>query len=193
MEHLKVLIAEDEPITRMDLRITLQDLGVEVLGEAENGKQAVDLSRSLRPDLVIMDIMMPHMDGLEAARLLRQDQIAPVILLTGYADEDMILQANDAGVQAYVRKPFRRDDMMPALTIALGRYREKRVLEREIEDLKEKMEARKIVGRAKALLMERHNLTEREAFHRIQIKSQMLQKPTHEIARAIIMASELGV
>jgi response regulator NasT len=193
MESLKVLIADDEPLTRMDLRIVLLELGVDVIGEAEDGKQAVELSRSLHPDLVIMDIMMPQMDGLEAARLLREQRLAPVMLLTGYADNEMVARADAAGVLAYVRKPYRKEDLMPSIAIAMGRHRERRVLETEIDALKEKMEARKIVGRAKALLMERYNLTEREAFYRIQTKSQMLQKPAHEIAKAIIMASELGV
>jgi response regulator NasT len=115
------------------------------------------------------------------------------MLLTGYADNEMVARADAAGVLAYVRKPYRKEDLMPSIAIAMGRHRERRVLETEIDALKEKMEARKIVGRAKALLMERYNLTEREAFYRIQTKSQMLQKPAHEIAKAIIMASELGV
>jgi AmiR/NasT family two-component response regulator len=193
MESLKVLIADDEPLTRLDLRVSLQELGVDVIGEAEDGKQAVELSRSLHPDLVIMDVMMPQMDGLEAARVLREQRLAPVMLLTGYADDEMVARADAAGVMAYVRKPFRKDELLPSIAIAMGRHRERRILEQEIDALKEKMEARKIVGRAKALLMERYNLTEREAFYRIQTKSQMLQKPAHEIAKAIIMASELGV
>jgi len=193
MESLKVLIADDEPLTRLDLRVSLQELGVDVIGEAEDGRQAVELSRSLHPDLVIMDVMMPQMDGLEAARVLREQRLAPVMLLTGYADDEMVARADAAGVMAYVRKPFRKDELLPSIAIAMGRHRERRILEQEIDGLKEKMEARKIVGRAKALLMERYNLTEREAFYRIQTKSQMLQKPAHEIAKAIIMASELGV
>jgi len=193
MESLKVLIADDEPLTRLDLRVSLQELGVDVIGEAEDGRQAVELSRSLHPDLVIMDVMMPQMDGLEAARVLREQRLAPVMLLTGYADDEMVARADAAGVMAYVRKPFRKEELLPSIAIAMGRHRERRILEQEIDALKEKMEARKIVGRAKALLMERYNLTEREAFYRIQTKSQMLQKPAHEIAKAIIMASELGV
>jgi two-component system, response regulator PdtaR len=193
MESLKVLIVDDEPIIRMDLRASLEDLGVEVVGEAADGKQAIDMSRSLHPDLVVMDIMMPQMDGLEAARVLRHEEIAPVMLLTGYAEDELVGRADAAGVLAYLRKPFRKEDLLPAMSIALGRYRERLELAREVDSLKEKMEARKIVGRAKALLMERYNLTEREAFHRIQSKSQTMQKPPHEIAKAIIMASELGV
>jgi AmiR/NasT family two-component response regulator len=193
MESLRVLIVDDESLTRMDLRVSLESLGVDVVGEADDGKQAVDLARSLRPDLVVMDIMMPQMDGLEAARIMRYEQLAPVVLLSGYGEEDMVDRADAAGVMAYLRKPFRQEELVPTMAMALGRHRERQGLEREIDELKEKMEARKIVGRAKALLMEKYNLTEREAFHRIQSKSQTMQKPAHEIAKAIIMASELGV
>ena len=193
MDSVKVIIADDDPLLRMDLRITLEELGHRVVGEAEDGRQAVVLARALRPDLLIMDVMMPQMDGLAAARVVRQEELAPVMLLTGYAQQEMIESADAAGVFAYLRKPFRKEDLPPALTIALGRHRERRHLQSEVEDLKEKMEARKVVGRAKALLMERYNLTEREAFHRIQAQSQSLQKPPHEIAQAIITASEMGV
>lgn len=190
---LKVVIADDDPLIRLDLRHCLEALGALVLAEAEDGQQAVALTRVLRPDLVILDIMMPQMDGLEVARLLRGESLAAVMLLSGYAEEDMVAQADAAGVLAYLRKPFRSEDLSPAISIALGRHRERQALEADIEDLREKMEARKIVGRAKALLMERYNLTEREAFHRIQAQSQNLQKPAHEIAQAIITASELGL
>ena len=192
-EPVKVVIADDDPLTRLDLRHSLEDLGLRVLGEAEDGRQALALARTLHPDLMILDIMMPQMDGLEAARLVRSEQLAAVVLLTGYAEEDMIAKADAAGVLAYLRKPFRPEELGPALAIALGRHRERQALESDVESLKEKMEARRLVGRAKAILMERHNLTEREAFYRIQAQSQSLQKPAHEIAKAIITASELGI
>ena len=193
MEPVKVVIADDDPLTRLDLRHSLEGLGLRVLGEAEDGRQALALARTLHPDLMILDIMMPQMDGLETARLIRSEQLAAVVLLTGFAEEDMIAKADAAGVLAYLRKPFRPSDLGPALAIALGRHRERQALEADVEVLKEKMEARKLVGRAKAILMERHNLTEREAFYRIQAQSQSLQKPAHEIAKAIITASELGM
>ena len=193
IEPVKVVIADDDPLTRLDLRHSLEDLGLRVLGEAEDGRQALALARTLHPDLMILDIMMPQMDGLEAARLVRSEQLAAVVLLTGYAEEDMIAKADAAGVLAYLRKPFRPEELGPALAIALGRHRERQALESDVESLKEKMEARRLVGRAKAILMERHNLTEREAFYRIQAQSQSLQKTAHEIAKAIITASELGI
>ena len=192
MENVKVVIADDDALTRFDLKIALSEMGLSVVGEAADGKQAVDLVRALRPDLAILDIMMPNMDGLQAAQAIRDDHLAPVMLLTGFAEVDMVAKADAAGVLAYLCKPFRKEQLAPAIAITLGRHRERSFLESEIGSLKEKMEARKVVGRAKALLMERYNLTEREAFHRIQSKSQMLQKPPHEIAQAIITASELG-
>ena len=193
IEPTKVVIADDDPLTRLDLRHALEAINLRVLGEAEDGRQALSLARSLRPDLLILDIMMPQMDGLDAARIARSENLGAVMLLTGYAEEDMIVKADAAGVLAYLRKPFRADELGPAIAIALGRYRERQALETDVEDLKEKMEARKVVGRAKAILMERHQLTEREAFYRIQAQSQSLQKPASEIARAIITASELGM
>lgn len=193
LEGARVVLADDDPLTRLDLRHSLEGLGVRVLGEAEDGRQALALARSLRPDLLLLDIMMPLVDGLEAARVARDEHLAAVVLLTGYAEEDMVQKADDAGVLAYLRKPFRPEGLGPALALALGRHRERLALEAQIEDLQGKMEARKLVGRAKALLMERHGLSEREAFYRIQAQSQTLQKPAHEIARAIITASEMGV
>ena len=136
---------------------------------------------------------MPGQNGLEVAQALYQENLAPVILLTGYAEDDMIARADAAGVLAYLRKPFRKEDLPPAIVLALGRHRERRLLAEEIESLRDKIEARKLMGRAKALLMERYNLTEREAFHRIQSQSQTLQKPPQDIARAIITASEIGL
>ncbi len=193
LDPVKVIIADDDPLTRLDLRHALSGLGMQVLGEAEDGRQALALARSLRPDLLILDIMMPQMDGLDAARVARAEHLGAVMLLTGYAEEDMVTRADAAGVLAYLRKPFRSEDLGPAIAISLGRYRERQALETDVEDLKEKMEARKVVGRAKAILMERHQLTEREAFYRIQAQSQTLQKPASEIARAIITASEMGI
>ena len=193
MEPVKIILADDEPLLRLDLRTMLEQEGYQILGEADDGRQAVELTRNLRPDLAIIDIMMPQMNGLDAARIIRDEDLAAVLVLTGYGQRDVVDRADAAGVQAFLNKPVRKDDLVMAVPLAVSRFRERLRLQSEIEDLKEKMEARKVVGRAKALLMERYNLTEREAFYRIQTKSQMLQKPAHEIAQAIITASELGI
>jgi len=193
MEPVKIILADDEPLLRLDLRTMLEQEGYMVVGEAEDGRQAVEITRSLRPDLAILDIMMPQMNGLDAARAIRDADLAAVLVLSGYGQRDVLDRADAAGVQAFLNKPIRKDDLMTAVPLAVSRFRERLRLQAEITELKEKMEARKVVGRAKALLMERYNLTEREAFYRIQAKSQMLQKPAHEIAQAIITASELGV
>jgi response regulator NasT len=193
MEPVKIILADDEPLLRLDLRTMLEQDSYLVIGEADDGRQAVEMTRSLRPDLVILDIMMPQMNGLDAARVIHDEDLSAVLVLTGYGQRDVLDRADAAGVQAFLNKPIRRDDLMMAVPLAVSRFRERMRLQTEIAELKEKMEARKVVGRAKALLMERYNLTEREAFYRIQAKSQMLQKPAHEIAQAIITASELGV
>jgi response regulator NasT len=193
MEPVKIILADDEPLLRLDLRTMLEQEGYMVVGEAGDGRQAVEITRSLRPDLAILDIMMPQMNGLDAARAIRDADLAAVLVLSGYGQRDVLDRADAAGVQAFLNKPIRKDDLMSAVPLAVSRFRERLRLQAEVTELKEKMEARKVVGRAKALLMERYNLTEREAFYRIQAKSQMLQKPAHEIAQAIITASELGV
>lgn len=193
MDSVKVILADDDPLIRLDLKSTLEELGHRVIGEAEDGKQAIALASSLKPDLAILDIMMPGLSGLDAAQAIYTNQLSAVILLTGYTEEDMIARADNAGVLAYLRKPFRKEDLPPAIVLAMGRHRERLSLAEEIVSLRDKIEARKLMGRAKALLMERDNLTEREAFHRIQSQSQNLQKPPQEIARAIITASEIGL
>lgn len=187
-----LLIADDEPLIRLDLKTLLTDLGHTVVGEAENGSQALTLARSLRPDAVILDIVMPHLSGVEVARTLLAERIAPVVMLTGFPKRENIDQASDAGVLAFLSKPFRRDDLDPAIAIARARFQELIALENEVRDLSERMEARKLVGRAKAILMERSGLSEREAFRRIQSQSVAMNKPVHEIARAIITASEIA-
>jgi len=131
-EPIKVILADDDPLTRLDLRHALETLGLRVLGEAEDGRQALSLARTLRPDLLILDIMMPQMDGLDAARIARAEGLGAVMLLTGYAEEDMIARADAAGVLAYLRKPFRTEELGPSIAIALGRYRERQALETDV-------------------------------------------------------------
>jgi two-component system, response regulator PdtaR len=193
MQQCKVLIADDDAVIRMDLKAMLEEIGHSVVGDADNGETACYLARSLKPDLIILDIMMPKMSGLDAASAINQERLAPVLLLTAYSEAPMIEQATQAGVLAYLVKPFRKQELQPAIEIAVSRYRELAALEGELDSLQDQMETRKIVGKAKAILMERHGLAEREAFRRLQAQSLSLNKSLREIADAIILADELNV
>jgi len=190
LERKRVVIADDESIIRMDLREMLTNLGYLVVGEAGDGQSAVNLSRELRPDIVIMDIRMPDMDGIEAAKILTEEKIAPVLLLTAFSQRDLVERAREAGVVGYIVKPFRESDLAPAIEVALARFEEFRTLEKEVEDLKEALETRKLVDRAKGILMDTQGLTEAAAFRRIQKMSMNTRKPMKEIAEAIILAHE---
>jgi response regulator NasT len=192
MQQGRVLIADDDAVIRMDLRAMLEDLGHEVVGEADNGETACYLARSLKPDLLILDIMMPKMNGLDAAAAVNKERIAPVLLLTAYSEAPMIERATEAGVLAYLVKPFRKQELQPAIEIAMARYREMSALENAVDSLQEQNETRRIVGKAKAILMERQGLADREAFRRLQAQSLSLNKPLRDIAEAIIMADELN-
>lgn len=191
MEQTRVIIAEDESIVRMDLREMLAKLGYLVVGEVGDGRSAVNLARELRPDIVIMDIKMPDLDGIEAAKILTEERIAPVLLLTAYSQQDLVIRAKEAGVVGYIVKPFRESDLAPAIEVALARFKEFRVLEQEVEDLREALETRKLVDRAKGLLMDTQGLTEAEAFRRIQKMSMDTRRPMKEIAEAIILAHQV--
>ncbi len=190
MERTRVVIADDESIIRMDLREMLTNLGYLVVGEAGDGKSAVNQARELRPDVVIMDIKMPDMDGIEAARILTQERIAPVVLLTAFSQRDLVERAKEAGVVGYLVKPFRESDLGPAIEVALARFQEFRSLEKEVFDLQETLETRKLVDRAKGILMDTQGLNESEAFRKIQKMSMNTRKPMKEIAEAIILARE---
>ena len=190
MERTRVIIADDESIIRMDLREMLTNLGYLVVGEAGDGRSAVNQARELRPDVVIMDIKMPDMDGIEAARLLTQERIAPVVLLTAFSQRDLVDRAKEAGVVGYLVKPFRESDLGPAIEVALARFSEFRALEKEVADLQETLETRKLVDRAKGILMDTQGLSEAEAFRKIQKMSMNTRKPMKEIAEAIILARE---
>ena len=191
MKQTRVIIAEDESIVRMDLREMLANLGYLVVGEVGDGRSAVNLARELRPDIVIMDIKMPDLDGIEAAKILTEERIAPVLLLTAYSQHDLVERAKEAGVVGYIVKPFRESDLAPAIEVALARFKEFQALEQEVEDLKEALETRKLVDRAKGLLMDTQGLTEAEAFRRIQKMSMDTRRPMKEIAEAIILAHQV--
>lgn len=190
MEQTTILLAEDEAIERQDLRELLESLGYAVIGEADNGQTAVTLARELRPDLVIMDIEMPILDGISAAHELYQDKTCPVLLLTAYSQQELIVRARDAGVMGYLVKPFRETEVTPAIEVALARYDEMRTLEAEISDMNEQLETRKLVDRAKGILMDTKGLTEAEAFRRIQKMSMNTRRSMKEIAQAIVITSE---
>ncbi|HEY8475291.1 MAG TPA: response regulator [Chloroflexota bacterium] len=191
MPQTRVIIAEDEAIPRLDLREMLDNLGYLVVGEASDGRSAVNLARELRPDLVIMDIKMPDMDGITAAKILTEERIAPVLLVTAYSDRELVERAKDSGVLAYVAKPFGEAQLVPAIEVALARFRELRALERELGDTKQALETRKLVERAKGVLMDTQGLKEAEAFRKIQKLSMNTRKSMREVAEAILLAHEV--
>ena len=188
----RILLAEDEVIARMDLREMLENQGYAIVGEAGDGAAAVHLAREHRPDLVIMDIKMPGLDGLTAARDLAVEHVAPVLLLTAYSDKEFVDRAADAGVMGYLVKPFAETELKPAIEVALARWRETRQLRADLEQAQDTLETRKIVDRAKGVLMDSQGLKEAEAFRRIQRISMNSRKSMREVAEAILLAHEAG-
>ena len=191
MSTVKILIADDEPIIRLDLRQVLETLGYEVIGEAGDGKQAVELARELKPDICILDVKMPIMDGIEAVDIITDENIAPTILLTAYSDKELIDRAKAAGVFAYLVKPFKPSDLAPTIEVARARFEQNVILGKEVSSLNERLEARKSIDRAKGILMDSHQLNEAEAYRRIQIQSMNLRKTMKEVAAAIILAKSI--
>ncbi|MBA3379604.1 MAG: response regulator [Chloroflexota bacterium] len=187
----RIIIADDESLIRLDLREMLTHLGYDVIGEAGDGKSAMDLARRLRPDLLIMDIKMPDLDGISAAEELTRERIAPVVLVTAYSDQELVERAREAGVVGYVVKPFREAELMPVIELSRARFDEFRTLEREVGSLKEALETRKVIERAKGVLMETHGLRESEAFHRIRKTSMDARKSMKEVAEAILLAHDM--
>jgi response regulator NasT len=191
MESLRVLIADDESIRLMSLNTQLTALGHRVVAEAPNGEEAVSLAEIARPDLAILDIRMPGMDGIEAAELITQSRPIPIILLTAYSDEQLVTRATHTSISAYLMKPVAEDDLLPAISLALTRFRQFQALQQEVTDLKEALESRKIVERAKGILMRRLGLSEEEAFRRLQRQSQDTNRRLAEVAQALITADQL--
>jgi response regulator NasT len=181
-----VVVAEDESLIRLDIVEILRDNGFEVVGEAGDGETAVQLATELRPDLVIMDVKMPQLDGISAAERLSKGHIAPVVLLTAFSQKELVERASEAGALAYVVKPFTPNDLLPAIEIALARHAQIIALEAEVGDLVERFETRKLVDRAKGLLNEKMGLTEPEAFRWIQKASMDRRLTMHDVAKAII-------
>ncbi|MFP4438926.1 MAG: ANTAR domain-containing response regulator [Chloroflexaceae bacterium] len=191
MAQVRLVIADDESLIRMNLKETLIGLGYLVVGEAGDGTSVIHLARELRPDLVLMDIKMPKLDGIQAAKVLTEEKIAPVLLLTAYSDRELVERAREAGVVNYVVKPFRDAELLPAIEIALARYQEFLEMDKEIKDLKETLDTRKLVERAKGVLMDAQGLKEAEAFRKIQQLSMNTRKSMKEIAQAILLANEI--
>ena len=185
---LRIVIADDEPIIRLDLKKMLEGLHYDVVAEAGDGAKAVEAARNLQPDLAVLDIKMPNMDGVEAARIIADEGIAPVLFLTAYSDVDLVARAKEAGVFAYLVKPFKEADLLPAIEIAMSRWNEMQELNKQAKDLEDKLETRKSVDRAKGILMDQYGLKEQEAFRRIQVQSMNTRKTMREIAEAIIIA-----
>lgn len=191
MSQLRIVIADDESIIRLDLKKMLEEMGHTVVGEASDGQKAIDLTRALKPDVVILDIKMPVMDGLDAAKIISDEKLAPVMLLTAFSQVDLINRAKEAGVFAYLVKPFKESDIIPAIEIAITRYLEMQGLESQVGDLQQKIDTRKVVDRAKGILMDKYSLKENEAFRRIQQQSMNTRKSMREIAEAIVIAHEV--
>jgi len=182
----RVLLAEDEALIRLDLKEMLQEEGYDVVGEAGDGESAVKLAEQLRPDLIILDVKMPGMDGITAAERIAANRIAPVVILTAFSQRDLVERARDAGAMAYLVKPFQKRDLLPAIEMAVSRHAEIVSLESEVSTLGERLEARKIVERAKGVLQAEHGLSEPEAFRWIQRTSMNRRSTMRSVAEAVI-------
>ena len=188
-KSLRIVIADNESLIRLDIREMLEDAGHEVVGEAVNGRRAVELTRQHRPDLVLMDIKMPEMDGITAAGKIYANKIAPVILLTAFSQPDIVDKAKDSGVLGYLVKPVQESQLFPAIEIALSRWQEMQGLEDELEKLKDSLETRKLIDRAKGIIMAAHKLGEQEAYRRMQQYAMQKRVPLKDVAQSIIRAA----
>ena len=182
----RVLVAEDEALIRLDLVEMLKEEGYDVVGEATDGEQAIRLAEELRPDLVILDVKMPKMDGIEAASMIAGKRIAPVVILTAFSQRDLVDRAREAGAMAYLVKPFAKQDIVPAIELAVSRFAELQLLENEVAGLTERLETRKLVERAKGLLMSKQNLTEPQAFRWIQRTAMDRRTTMKAVAEAVV-------
>jgi AmiR/NasT family two-component response regulator len=191
MDSLRILIADDESIRLLSLRAQLAALGHRVVAEASTGEEAVALAISTQPDLAILDIKMPLVDGIEAAERITQARPIPIILLTAYSEAQLVERAAQANISAYLMKPVSEEDLLPALTLALIRFKQFQALHREVVDLREALEARKVIEKAKGILMRRLDLTEEEAFRRLQRQSQEGNRKLAQVAEAIVLADQM--
>ncbi len=186
---IRVVIAEDEAIIRLDLKESLEEEGYEVVGEAGRGDQAIELVRELRPDLVILDIKMPGVDGLTAARTIAAERVCAVLMLTAFSQREIIEEARDAGALAYLVKPFQKSDLIPAIEVAIGRFRELQHLDDEVDALGEQLESRKVVERAKGIIMDELGYKEQEAFTFIQRTAMSERSRMRDVAQRVIDGS----
>ena len=182
----RVLVAEDEALIRLDLVDLLTDEGYDVVGQAGDGDEADKLARELEPDLVVMDVKMPKLDGIAAADIIAGERIAPVVMLTAFSQRELVAQAREAGAMAYVVKPFDASDVVPAIEIAMARFAEIRAVEDEVADLTERLESRKVIDQAKGMLQEGLGLSEPEAFRWLQKTAMDLRKSMREVAQGVI-------
>ena len=188
---IRVVIAEDEALIRLDLREMLEEEGYEVVGEAADGEQAIELAEALLPDLVICDVKMPKLDGIAAASRIAEQRIAPVVILTAFSQRDLIERARDAGAMAYLVKPFQKKDLLPAIEMATSRFGEIKALEAEVTDLQGRLDARKVIERAKGMLQADQGLSEPEAFRWIQ-RSAMDQRTSMKAVAELVVAAQLA-
>lgn len=182
----RVIIAEDEALIRLDLAEMLGEEGYDVVGQAGDGERAVELAEELRPDLVVLDVKMPKLDGLSAAQRIATQRIAPVVILTAFSQRDLVERARDAGAMAYLVKPFNKHDLVPAIEMAVSRFAELQMLEAEVADLTERLETRKLVDRAKGVLQEQLELSEPESFRWIQKTAMDLRLSMRQVAEGVI-------
>ena len=182
----RVVIAEDEALIRMDLAEMLAEEGYEVVGQAADGEQAIALAEKLTPDLVVLDVKMPKLDGISAAQRIAEQRIAPVVMLTAFSQRDLVERARDAGAMAYLVKPFSRTDLVPAIEMAVSRFTELTLLEREVADLSDRLETRKAVDRAKGVLQKELGLTEPDAFRWIQKTAMDLRLSMRQVAQGVV-------
>jgi len=185
-EATRVVIAEDESIIRLDLKELLEEEGYDVVGETGRGDEAIDLVQRLEPDLVILDIKMPGLDGLSAARHISGERLAAVLVLTAFSQRDLVEQARDAGALAYLVKPFQRSDLIPAIEMAIGRYRDMVSLEESAGDLADRLQARKLIDRAKGKLMDDHHMSEQDAWRFLQTSAMNSRMRVEDVARQVI-------
>src|ERR1043165_4583089 len=187
---MRVLIAEDETLIRLDLKELLESAGFEVCGEARDGQEAVELAREVEPDVAVLDVKMPRLDGIEAARKILEERPIPIVMLTAYGQDELVSRAVEAGVFGYLVKPFRESDLLPAIATARARHEELVTLREEAESLAEALAARKVIERAKGLLMEKEGLSEQDAFARLRKASQISGRPLKVVAEALIATFE---